>query len=104
MTGHLNGVAAQIEKDVPAALFLLCFAHCTNLYLQSIGRQCAPVWHALDFVMGISHLIRYSQMDISLFISSKPAFTLFNNYFKAIMPHFALQLSLLYSLIVLSCV
>ena len=27
MSGHLNGVAAQIEKDVPAALFLHCFAH-----------------------------------------------------------------------------
>ena len=29
MSGHLNGVAVQI--DVPAALFLHCFAHCTNL-------------------------------------------------------------------------
>ena len=60
MSGHLNGVAAQIEKDVPAALFLHCFAHCTNLCLQSIGRQCVSVRHALDLVMGISQLIRYS--------------------------------------------
>ena len=69
MSGHLNGVAAQIEKDVPAALFLHCFAHCTNLCLQSIGRQCAPVQHALDLVMGISQLICYSPKWISLFLS-----------------------------------
>ena len=88
MTGHLNGVAAQIEKDVPAALFLHCFAHCTNLCLQSIGRQCAPVHHALDLVVGnFSANPLLSQTDISLFISSKPALILFNNYFKTIMPH-----------------
>ena len=64
-----NGVAAQIEKDVPAALFLHCFAHCTNLCLQTIGRQCAPVQHALDLVMGISQLIHYSPKRTSLFLS-----------------------------------
>lgn len=71
MTGHdhLNGVAAQIEKDVPAALFLHCFAHCSNLCLQSIGRQCTSVRHALDLVMGISQLIRYSPKQTSLFLS-----------------------------------
>ena len=30
IAGHLNGVAAHIGKDVPSALFLHCFAHCTN--------------------------------------------------------------------------
>ena len=69
MSGHLNGVAAQIEKDVPAALFLHCFAHCTNLCLQSIGRQCAPIRYALDLVIGISQLIRYSPKRTSLFLS-----------------------------------
>ena len=43
MSGHLSGVAAQIEKYVPAALFLHCFAHCTNLCLQAVGRQCVPI-------------------------------------------------------------
>ena len=67
MTGHLNGVAAQIKKDVSAALFLHCFAHCTNLCLQSIGRQCAPLRHALDLVMGISRLICYSPKWTTLY-------------------------------------
>ena len=62
MSGHLNGVAAQIEKDVPAALFLHCFAHCTNLCLQTVGRQCA-----LDLVMELSKLIRYSPKRSTLF-------------------------------------
>ena len=69
MSGHLNGVAAQIEKVVPAALYLHCFAHCTNLCLQTVGRQCAPVRHALDLVMGISQLIRYSPKRTTLFLS-----------------------------------
>ena len=51
MSGHLNGVAAQIGKDVPAALFLHCFAHCTNLCLQTVGRQCVVTRDALDLVM-----------------------------------------------------
>ena len=69
MAGYLNGVAAHTEKDVPAALFLHCFAHCTNLCLQCIGRQCAPIRHALDSVMGISPLIHYSPKQTSLFLS-----------------------------------
>lgn len=75
MSGHLNGVAAQIEKDVPAALFLHYFAHCTNLCLQSIGRQCAPIRYALDLVMGISQLIRYSPKRTSLFLSLQSQFS-----------------------------
>ena len=69
MSGHLNGVAAQIEKLVPAALFVHCFAHCTNLCLQTVGRQCSPIRNALDLVMGISQLIRYSPKRTALFLS-----------------------------------
>ncbi len=54
MSGHLNGVAAQIQKDVPSALFVHCFAHRTNLCLQTVGRSCVPVRDALDLVMELS--------------------------------------------------
>ena len=57
MSGHLSGVAARIEQDVPAAIFVHCFAHCTNLCLQSAGRQCVPIRDALDLVIEISQLI-----------------------------------------------
>ncbi len=67
MSGHLNGIAAQIAKDVPAALFLHCFAHCTNLCLQTVGRQCVPIRDALDLIMELSKLIRYSPKRSTLF-------------------------------------
>lgn len=54
MSDYLNGVATKIENDVPTALYLHCFAHCTNLCLQSVDRKCALVRDALDLVMEIS--------------------------------------------------
>ena len=38
MSGHLTGVAARIEKEFPSAIYVHCFAHCTNLVLQSTSR------------------------------------------------------------------
>ena len=67
MSGHLNGVAAQIQRDTPSALFVHCLAHCTNLCLQAVGRQCIPIRDALDLVMGVTDLIRYSPKRSSLF-------------------------------------
>ena len=61
MSGYLNGVAAKIQNDVPSALHLHCLAHCSNLCLQTIGRQCKP---ALDLIMGVADLIRYSPQTI----------------------------------------
>ena len=66
MSGYLNGVAARIQNYVPAALYVHCLAHCTNLCLQTIGRQCKPVRDALDLVMGVADLIRYSPKRITL--------------------------------------
>ena len=67
MSGHLNGVAAQIQKEFPSALYVHCLAHCTNLCLQSVGRQCIPIRDALDLVMELSQLIRYSPKRSTLF-------------------------------------
>ena len=67
MSGYLNGVAAKIQNDVPSALYVHCLAHCTNLCLQTIGRQCQPVRDALDPARGVADLIRYSAKRSSLF-------------------------------------
>ena len=67
MSGHLSGLAARITNDVPTAIFVHCFAHCTNLCLQTVGRQCVPVRDALDLAMEISQLILYSPKRSSLF-------------------------------------
>lgn len=66
MSGHLNRVA-QIQREVPTALFVHCFAHCTNLALQAIGCQSIPVRDALDLVIEIVQLIRYSPKRTALF-------------------------------------
>ncbi|XP_062512635.1 zinc finger MYM-type protein 1-like [Corticium candelabrum] len=67
MSGYLNGVAAKIQNDVPSALYVHCLAHCTNLCLQTIGRQCQPVRDALDLARSVADLIRYSPKRSSLF-------------------------------------
>ena len=67
VSGHLTGLAAQIQKDVPSALFVHCFAHCMNRCLQAVGRAFVPVRNALDLVMELSQLITYSPKHSTLF-------------------------------------
>ena len=66
MSGHLNGVAAQLEKDVPA---VLCFAHCTSLCLQDRASVCCSS-ACIRFSHGYfpaSPLL--SQTDLSFYLS-----------------------------------
>lgn len=60
MMGHLTGVAKQIQSEYLAALRVHCFAHCLNLCLQDAAKKCKPIRAALDNVMELSQLIRYS--------------------------------------------
>ena len=69
MSGHINGVAAQIQRVEPSAIFVHCLAHCTNLCLQEVGKQILCVREALDLVMELSQLIRYSPKRLTLFES-----------------------------------
>ena len=69
MSGHLSGLAARITKDVPTAIFVHCFAHCTNLRLQSVARQRVPARDALDLVMKVSQLLLYYPQRSSLFLT-----------------------------------
>ena len=62
MRGHLNSVAAEIQSGKPATLYVHCLAHCTNLCLQTV-----PIRDALDLVMGVADLIRYSPKRATLF-------------------------------------
>ena len=47
MSGHINGVVTQIQKQEPSVVYVHCLAHCTNLFLQTMGKQVAPVRDAL---------------------------------------------------------
>jgi len=66
----LKGFTARIEKDVPAVLYLHCFTYCRNFCLQSVGRKCVVVRDALDLVMEISQLIRFSPKRCTLFLNA----------------------------------
>ena len=67
MSGYINGVAARVQQLEATAIFVHCFAHCTNLCLKSLGRQSQCVHNALELVMGISQLILYSPERSRLF-------------------------------------
>ena len=69
MSGHIRGVAAQIQREEPSALYVHCLAHCTNLCLQTVGRAIFPIRDALELVMGLSQLIRFSPKRSHLFQS-----------------------------------
>ena len=60
MMGRLTGVAKQIQNEYPAALRVHCLAHCLNLCLQDAANECKPIRAALDNVIELTQLIRYS--------------------------------------------
>ena len=71
MSGHLLGVAAQIKSEQPAALHVHCLAHCFNLCLQDAARICHHVRDALELIIELVKLIKYSPKRSSLFQSLK---------------------------------
>ena len=60
MSGHISGVAARIQNEEESAIYVHCLAHCTNLCLQTIGKQLVPIRDALFLVQEISQLIHFS--------------------------------------------
>ena len=67
MSGHVSGVAQRIQQLESSAIFVHCFAHCTNLCLQTLGKQSQCVHNALELIMGVSQLIRFSPKRSTLF-------------------------------------
>ena len=67
MSGHIRGVAARIQEVERNAIYVHCVAHCTNLCLQTAGKQLLCIREALDLVMGLGQLIRFSPKRCSLF-------------------------------------
>ena len=69
MMGRLTGVAKQ--NEYPAALRVHCLAHCLNLCLQDAAKKCKPIRAALDNVMELTQLIRYSPKRTLVFQQCK---------------------------------
>ena len=58
MQGNIKGVATHIQEVEPSAMHVHCLAHCLNLCLQDVAKQCSLVWDALDIVNEILKLIK----------------------------------------------
>ena len=62
-----NGMATQIQVEVPSAIPLHCLAHCLQLVLQEAGRKCRSLREALELVREIVKLIKLSPKRSTLF-------------------------------------
>ena len=60
MMGRLRGVATQIQVTEAAVIPVHCLSHCLNLCLQDAARKCQPIRNALNIVMDICQLIKFS--------------------------------------------
>ena len=67
MSGHITGVAKRIEEEEPTAIFVHCLAHSNNLCLKTLGTKSSCVHDALELVMRLSQLIRFSPKRSTLF-------------------------------------
>ena len=71
MMGHLSGVAQQIQSEQPAAIKVHCLAYSLNLCLQDASKKCQPIRNALDNIMELSQLIRFSPKRALVFQQCK---------------------------------
>ena len=71
MAGHLNGVAAHIKAEQPAALFVHCLAYNLNLCLQDVSRISTQVNEALDLVNELVKFVKLSPKRHHLFETIK---------------------------------
>ena len=59
----------QIQQQQPLALYVHCLAHCTNLYLKTVGKQSTIIHN--DLVIGLNQLINCFPKRSALFQSIK---------------------------------
>ena len=63
MQGLRNGVATQIQAEVPSAIPVYCLAHCLPLVLQEAGRKCKSLREALELVKEIVKLVKLEKYE-----------------------------------------
>ena len=86
MAGHLNGVAVQIKRDDPRALYVHCLAHSVNLCLQECAGQSKPVSDALTLVNDLYNFIQLSPKHLTLFNKLKTELAPENPTIKPLCP------------------
>ena len=75
MSGHISGIAAQIQELELTAIFVRFLAHSMNLCIQTVGRTIAAIRKALDLIMELSQFIQFSPIRLTLFqtLQGQPA-------------------------------
>lgn len=71
MSGHLTGVAKQIQNQYPSSISVHCFAHCINLSVQDVTKKCSAIRDSMDLVTEIEKLICLSPKRKHLFMQKK---------------------------------
>lgn len=67
ISGHLNGVAARIQKEQPKAHYVHCVAHSLNLCLQDCGQNCITIREALTVTTELALIICASPKHLGQF-------------------------------------
>ena len=71
MQGELKYLATRFAKENPSALHVHCLAHCLNLCVQDVARQCSSVRYALDLVQEFLQLFKLSPKRDALFKTNR---------------------------------
>jgi len=58
MAGHISGVARRMLDEVPAALFVHCYAHKLNLVLQDVCKNVVIMRDVQEFCRDITNFIK----------------------------------------------
>ena len=59
MKGAKSGVATQLLKDEPRAVYLHCYGHALNLAVGDRVKRCIVLKYALDTTFEVSKLVKF---------------------------------------------
>ena len=71
MAGSRNGVATQLLKEEPRALFTHCYDHALNLAASEMVKKNKILCNALDITLKISKLLKFSLRRDAIFHTLK---------------------------------
>lgn len=69
MSGRVSGVQAKLKAQCPDSLYLHCSSHALDLVLQDVARDVRLIADTLNFVQGVSVILRESSKRKQLFQS-----------------------------------
>lgn len=86
MAGAHKGVASQISREEPRALFTHCYGHALNLAACDAVKKCKVIQDTMDATFEISNLIKYSPKRDAIFTKLKSELTPETPGFRVLCP------------------